>query len=442
MPKVVKQVTDYLNRDIWRIHTRKLPPRKSFLIKQLRVMVLAIREFRGNKCQLNASALTFYTLLSIVPVVAMAFGIAKGFGFDKLLEQQLLVKFPGHEETLNQVIGFANNLLKDTQGGLVAGVGVIVLFWTVIKVLNSIEDSFNDIWGVKIGRSFGRKVSDYLSIMLICPFFMIASSGVTVFLTTQIDMIVEKLSFLGALGPAILFSLHLLPYVMAWILFSFIYIFMPNTKVKLSSGIIGGVVAGTIYQILQIVYIKFQVGVASANAIYGSFAALPLFLIWLQLSWRVVLFGTEVAFAHQNVDTYEFEHDCLNVSYAFKRLLTLHVASVVVKRFAVGEPALTESQISDELDIPIRLVRDILFELSEAGIISKLMDSTDKQAAYQPARDINDLTICFVNDALDKKGVGDIPVAQTAELVKLSESLQNFETQIENSMDNRLLKDI
>ncbi len=433
---------DFLNRDIWRIHTKKLSPKESFFIKQLRVIVLAIREFRGNRCQLNASALTFYTLLSIVPLMAMAFGIAKGFGFDQLLEKQLLEKFPGQQVSLTQIIGFANNLLANTQGGLVAGVGVIVLFWTVIKVLNSIESSFNDIWGVKKERSFGRKVGDYLSIMLVCPFFVIVSSGVTVFLSTQFELIVKKIAFMGALSHVVLLSLHLLPYIMVWVLFTFIYILMPNTKVNLASGIIGGIVAGTIYQLVQIIYIKFQVGVAGANVIYGSFAALPLFLLWLQLSWRVVLFGTEVSFAHQNVDTYEFEHDCLNVSHKTKRLLSLQIMSALVKRFAAGEPALTAAQISDEFDIPIRLVEEILFELTAVGLISEVREAVYKESSYQPARDISHLTVFFVSDVLDKKGTGEVPVVRTPDLIKLQEALQSFEDQIKKSSMNCLLKDI
>ncbi len=442
MAQFFNQIRNFIDRDVWRIHTRKLPRRQSFLIKQLRVIMLAVREFRGNKCQLNASALTFYTLLSIVPVVAMAFGIAKGFGLDQVFEKQLLTKFPGQEQTLTQIIDFANNLLKDAQGGFIAGVGVIVLFWTVIKLLNSIEMSFNDIWGIKKSRSLSRKVSDYLSIILICPFFVIASGGVTVFVNTQVALIVQKFAFLGSLGPGILFALHILPYVMIWILFTFMYIFLPNTKVKFSSGIIGGVVAGTVYQIVQVIYIKFQVGVGQANVVYGSFSALPLFLIWLQMSWRILLFGAEISFAHQNVDTYEFEHDCLNVSYSFKRLLALQIAGILVKRFAHGQEPLTAIEISDGLDIPIRLVRDILFELSEAGIVTEIKEVTYKQSSYQPARDINQLSVQFVSDALDKQGVGDIPVAQTPELVKLHEIMRNFEDTLKHSPHNRLLKDI
>ena len=438
----IQQLIHFLDKDIWRIHTRKLPRQQSFFIKQLRVVLLAIREFRGNKCQLNASALTFYTLLSIVPVVAMAFGIAKGFGFDHILEKQLLEKFPGQEQTLTQVIGFANNLLANTQGGLIAGVGVIVLFWTVIKVLNSIEAAFNDIWGIKIGRSFGRKVSDYLSIMLICPFFLIASGGVTVFVNTQVEVIMAKFAFLGTLAPVIFFVLSFFPYILIWVLFAFIYIFMPNTKVKFSSGILAGIVAGTIYQVVQIIYIKFQVGVGQANVIYGSFAALPLFLLWLQISWRIVLFGTEIAFAHQNVDTYEFEHDCLSVRPALKRLLSLQIATTVIKRFAAGLKPRSATEIAIHLDLPIRLVQDILFELTEAGILTGARDDSGKQLLFQPARDIHHMTIHSVAQSLDTLGAGEIPLTETPELARLEGVLKGFDERIKLSKENVLLKDI
>jgi membrane protein len=442
MSQVIKNVIAYLDRDIWRIPTRKLPRRHSFFIKQLRVILLAVREFRGNQCQLNASALTFYSLISIVPIAAMSFGIAKGFGLDQVLEKELLLKFPGQEQSIGQIIGFANNLLRNTNGGFVAGIGVLVLFWTVIKVLDSIESSFNDIWGIKKGRAFGRKLSDYLSIMLICPFFVISSTGITVFIASQIEMIVAKLSFLGAFSPAIIFSLNILPYMMVWILFTFIYIFMPNTKVNLISGLIGGIVAGTIYQLVQIIYIHFQIGVGNANVIYGSFAALPLFLLWLQLSWRIVLFGAEVSFAHQNVDTYEFEHDCLNVSHSFKRLLSLRIVSVVVKRFSLAQEPATAIQVTEELDIPIRLVRDILYELVEAGIISELKGPSEKQVTFHPARDIHQLTIQYVLETLDQKGTDKVPVIESPELLKLKASLATFENIISRSSANKLLKDI
>ena len=304
---MISKILNFIKTDIWRIRLKDQPRKKTLLIKPLRIILLALRGFDENKCQLRASALTFYTLLSIVPVVAMAFGISKGFGLDKMLEKQLLEKLPGQQEVVTQIITFARTLLDNTKGGMIAGIGVAVLFWTVIKVLGNIEKSFNDIWGIKEARSLGRRFSDYLSVMLLCPVLLIMSSGATVFLATQITLLTEKFAFLGVFAPAIFLIVKLLPFCVIWALFSFIYIFMPNTKVYFKSGLIAGIAAGTIYQVVQWIYINFQVGVSKYNAIYGSFAALPLFLVWLQLSWLIVLLGVEISFARQNVDTYEFE---------------------------------------------------------------------------------------------------------------------------------------
>ena len=439
---MVSKIIDFIKTDIWRIRLEDLPRTKSFFIKRLRIVLLASRGFNEHKCRLRASALTFYSLLSVVPVVALAFGIAKGFGSDKLLEKDLLEKFPGQEEVLVQVIGFAHTLLEDTKGGLIAGIGVAVLFFIVVKLFSNIERSFNDIWGIKEPRSIGRKLSDYLSIILICPFLVIMSSSITVFITTQIAHITEKFAFLGVFSPFIFFMLKLLPYCMIWGVFAFIYIFMPNTKVNFKSGLIAGMIAGTGYQVAQLAYINFQIGVAHYNAIYGSFAALPLFLIWLQISWLIVLFGAEISFALQNIDTYEFEPDCLRVSTSFKKLISLQTAHLLIKNFSNEHAPLTAIQISHTLEIPIRLVSQILYEFVESGIASETKTEEYNQFAYQLSRDINILTIKYIFDALEQRGTDEIPVAQTRELKTLSEALKTFNDTIEKSPANRLLKDI
>jgi len=231
---VLPRFVNFITGDIWRIRLEDLPRKKSFFIKQLRIFLLSARGFDEDKCQLRASALTFYSLISIVPVAAMAFGIAKGFGFEKLLEKQLMNQFSGQEDVLTTVISFANSLLANTKGGLLAGVGIMVLFWAVIKVLGNIEYSFNDIWGIKEGRTLGRKFSDYLSVMLLCPILMILASSVTVFITTQITLITAKVALLGMFSSIIFFVLKLLPYCLIWVLFTFLYIFMPNTKINLN----------------------------------------------------------------------------------------------------------------------------------------------------------------------------------------------------------------
>lgn len=438
----IEKFIKFLKIDVWRIRTNKISKLRSFWITQLRIALVSIRGFAEDKCQLRASALTFYSLLSIVPVVAMAFGIAKGFGFEQVLEKQLMARFNGQESVITQIIGFANSLLENTKGGVIAGIGIGILFWSVIKVLGNIESSFNDIWGVKNARGMGRKFSDYLSIMLICPVLLIMSSSITVLITSQVKLVLSKISLLGALSPAILTSLQLLPYCVIWILFTFIYIFMPNTKVNFKSGLFGGIIAGTIYQVVQWGYITFQVGVSKYGAIYGSFAALPLFLVWLQISWLIVLFGAEISFAEQNVETYEFEPDCLKASLSFKRLLTLRIAQLCIKHFVERKEPLNANDLSQLLEMPVRLVRDLLYDLTESGVLIQINASANKSSAYHPAIYVDQLTIKNVLNMLDERGINDIPIAESKELDKLAESLRCFDEQIKTSKENYLLRDI
>jgi membrane protein len=234
--------------------------------------------------------------------------------------------------------------------------------------------------------------------------------------------------------------LKLLPYTLLWGLFTFLYIFMPNTKVRFSSGLLAGIITGTIYQVLQWLYITFQIGIASYNAIYGSFAALPLFMAWLQLSWRVVLYGAEISFAHQNVDTYEFEPDARQASHRIKTLLSLQITHHLIRNFIRREKPLTDRDISNELEIPIRLVNEILFDLVKCRIVS--VTDAEGERGYQPALDINALSIQYVIDAMEKQGANTMPFAQTPEFETLSVLLDTFGKTIERLPDNKLLKDL
>lgn len=439
---MVSRVVNFLKTDIWRLRLKNYSRRKSFCLRQLRVVVLAVRGFSEDKCKFRASALTFYSLLSVVPVIAMMFGIAKGFGLEKRVESELLQKMQGQEKIAEKILEFSNSLLENTSGGFIAGVGVAFLFWTIIKVLSNIENSFNDIWGVKTPRTLGRKFSDYLSMMLVCPFLLIMASSATVAISSQIRVLIEHFSVFDAVGPLILFLLKLLPYCTLWIVFTFVFIFMPNTKVRLRSGILGGVVAGTIFQLVQWVYINFQIGTAKYSAIYGGFAALPLFLLWLQISWLVVLFGAELSFAHQNVETYEFEQDCLSASYSFKKLISLLISHLLVRNFCKAMPPWNAEKISHTLEIPIRLVRQILFELVGSGILSEVRKGDDKDISYQPAVDVGKITVKYVVDSLEQRGNSAIPIEKTSELEKLSGCLSTFSTDIDKSSANVLLRDI
>ena len=438
----VQRAILFFTTDIWKIQQRDFSRVTWLVIRQVRILIVAMRGLAEDQIQLRASALTFNALLSIVPLAAVVFGIAKGFGLDKALERYLVEDLQMHGEVVTRIIDFSRTLLETTKGGVIAGVGVILLFWTIIRVLASIESSFNDIWGISKARTLVRKISDYLSFMLVCPFLFMMSSTVTVALASQFRLVAKKVWLLGALGPAFFLMLKLAPLFLLWLLFTFIYIFMPNTKVTFKSGALAGVIAAVLFQFFQVLYINTQIWIAKYNAIYGSFAALPLFLVWLQMSWLIVLLGAEYSFAQQNVETYEFERAYGEVSYSFKRLLSLRIVHALVHNFSRGEAPWSAVQISQGLDIPLRLVRELVRELRDAGVIAQVVLEDDRTVAYQPARSLDGITIQYVIDALEQRGVDDIPVAKSRELKKLSTYLEGFHKHIARSPLNKRLKDI
>ncbi len=444
---MLSRLWDFLTTDIWRLRLKSYSRSKSFFLRQLRTFLLSVRGFVEDKCKFRASALTFFTLLSIVPVIAMMFGVAKGFGLQDRVESAIMSNFQSEEQesqrqVVEKIVTFAKTLLDEAKGGVVAGIGVVFLFWSIIKLLGNIESSFNDIWGVKKPRSIGRKFSDYLSLVLICPILLVISSSLTVIVSSKILEIIQGYAFFRFLGPIVEFLLKLLPYCTVWIAFTFIFIFMPNTKVKLKSGLVAGIIAGTIFQFVQWGYIKFQIGAASYGAIYGSFAALPLFLLWLQVSWLVVLFGAELSFANQNVETYEFEPDSLSASYSFKKLVSLLIAHELIRDFCDAKEPSKASEISHRLEIPIRLARLSLYELVESGILSEVKINGGRDIAYQPGVDVSMLTVEYVVSSLEKKGKANVPIGKTETLGKLSECLNTFSEDIKKSPANVLLKEI
>ena len=438
----LKNFQQLVRKDIWQIREEECPRGKRILYRSFKVLLLTLQGLTQDRIQLRASALTFYSLLSIIPVFALGFGIAKGFGFEKALEEFLFDKLQGQEQIAQQAVDYSRALLDNVRGGLMAGIAVLVFFFAVIKILSHIESAFNDIWHIDGSRSLGRKITDFFSLMLICPAFFILSSFFNVFITSGAKLMIEKVWLFEAVSPAIFFLLNLFPFCLLWFLFTFLYIFIPNTKVNLSSGLLAGILAGTLHQLFQHTYIEFQVTVSKYNLIYGSFAALPLFFIWMQLSWLIVLLGAKVAFAHQNAGTPPFENHSLKVRNTDRRLLSLRIAHFLIKRFSGEKTAWASIEISRELGIPFHFIAMSLQELEEAGILSRIDTDGRGNPVYQPARDPSVMTIKHVMDALDQNG-SDYPFDTGSEIVQqLSESLNVFNELIEKSSANKLLKEI
>ena len=335
-----------LNYVIWHTPVTEISKGKTFLFKQLRIIFLAARGFSDHKVQLQASALTFYSLLSIIPVAAIAFAIAKGFGLDKNLEELLTDKFQSQKEVLNWLLENGRNAIDETRGGYIAGVGMIILFWSVMSLLDHIESSFNHIWQIRSSRPWYRKFTDYLTIMLIAPVFIILSGSITVFVSTEFSDYMLKAPILDYFKPLISFLIKFAPYFLSWITLTILFIVMPNVKVKFIPALISGIIIGTILQFVQWLYIDLQFGISKLSAIYGSFAAVPLFIIWLQSSWIIVLLGAELSFANQNVSRYEFESEALNISNYQKRALVLMIMQMIVRNFSLGEKPVSAENIS------------------------------------------------------------------------------------------------
>ena len=442
---MISRIANFFKAGVWEIRLKDLPLIKAFSIRALRVLLLASRRFVTDRCQKTASVLTYYSLLNLVPIVAVAFAIAKGFGLEKLIEKQIMQiadKANWQADVTNQILAFSHNLLDQTKGGLIAGVGIILLFWTVISILGKIEESLNDVWEIKKPRRLIRKFSDYMAMMVLGPVLLVVSGSATVLVASQVTLILTKMSFLGVFSKTILFLLNLLPYVSIWILLTMLYLIMPNATIPVRSAILGGIAAGTIAQIVQWAYIKFQIGVTSYGAIYGSFAALPLFLAWVQISWMVVLFGAEIAHASEHYETYGFYPDYSRISVSSKKHLMLRILHLLTKRFSLGEKPLSVGQIAHALEIPIRLVESLLQELSEVGLVVETARGVKGEVAFQPGRTIEDITLKLALDEYEKYGVTKIPDYRSDDAEKISKHLRDISETIERSPGNVRLKEI
>ncbi len=435
MKEFLAKLIRYLTEDMWRIKKVELSKPHLIIVNILKILYLAVKGFIYDKCQQKASALTFYSLMSVVPLVAMLYGIALGFGFDETLKEELTKRMAGQEEVLQYILTMAEQYIKSTKNGIIIGVGLVLLFWSVMSVLGNIEQSFNDIWEVKRSRNFARKFTDYIALVIVAFLFLVSSSSMIVFVSGKFNDY-AALSYVGKLVSSIL------PYVLICFVFTILILIMPNTKVNFLSALVGGVVAGILFQVLQYYFINVMVGVSRINAIYGSFAALPLFLIWMQFSWLIVMFGAEISFAMQNVNSYEFEADTKNVSLEYKRIVALSICHHIIKRFEKGEEPVNSLQLSMDLMIPIRLINEILFDLLRSRVLIEVTKESGGEASYLPALDINKLTTSKVLNMIETTGSENLHFEETENLLKVKGIIEKFKELRASSGDNVLLKDL
>ncbi len=371
---------NFLEHELWEMDAADQRWWRRFLLNQGQILALVVRGFISDGCMLRASALTFTTLLSLVPLLALVFSVLKGFGVQNELEPLLLEQLAvGGGAAVTKIVEYINN----TNVARLGTYGLVFLIATVLTLLSNIEKSFNSVWGVKETRPMLRRFTDYFSVVTIGPLLVVVAISMTSTLKSQ--QLVITLTEHEYVGEVLLFMFEILPFVVMWLVFAGLYLFMPNVKVSPRAALIGGVFGGTLWQLSQWGYLSFQVGVARYNAIYGTMAALPILMVWIYLSWMIVLLGLEMTYATQNLSTIRQDLRGKRINFASIEFIAVTVLLFVSRRFYMGKPPLGHEELASNLDVPPRLLRTILEDLSRLGFVVATTHENDV-AGYQPAK--------------------------------------------------------
>ena len=401
MKKQIQKIIHFVQVGIWHVKREDVKPWLYFIYGIVKKLLLAVERSTTKRMVNSASALTYSTLLAIVPIMAVVFAVARGFGYNKYIEDWFREALASQPQAAEIIIGFVNSYLVHTKSGIFLGVGLVFMLWTVIMLINNIEQTFNYIWQVKKPRSLFRTITDYMAMFLLVPIIIVITSGFSIFIATVSDNIEGYV----LLAPVMRFFIAFLPYLFMSAVFVALYVFMPNTKVKFSCAIVPGILAGVSMQIVQLFYIHSQIWVSSYNAIYGSFAALPLFMLWVQISWTICLFGAELCYTSQNLEDYAFRAQTEDISHRYRLMLCVILASKVCKRFEQGGKPYTALDLKLETGIPVRIVNDLLYELMRVHVIIEVNgDEKGEEGCFQPAEPTSRLSVGLLIDRLESQG--------------------------------------
>lgn len=434
----IRKTIDFFKYGIWKDFSRK-PRHTRFAVATLRMLILAIERFTTKRIIDSAAALTYSTLLAIVPILAVVFAIARGFGFNKYIEEWFRGVLSSQPQAADTIVGFVNSYLIHTQSGIILGIGLVFMLWTVTILIRNIELAFNRIWQVKKPRSFFRTVTDYMGMFILAPIIIVVTSGVSIFVVSFAN---ETEGF-ELLAPMVRRLWDLTPYVLMSAVFIALYVFMPNTKVKLRCAIGPGILAGVAMQGLQLFYIHSQIWVSSYNAIYGSFAALPLFMLWVQISWNICLFGAELCYTSQNMEESAFRTETYEISPRYRLIMSMMLMSHICRRFEKGEKPYTALELKLKTNIPIRVAQELLYELTNMHMVSEVTsDEKGEESVYQPAEDLARLSVGLLIERYESAGKWEISLnLKDADHGKWNATIANHARYIE-AQKNILLKDL
>lgn len=401
MNKHLQQIREFIQYDLWRQpHMEIHAPKKRWLYRFLQTIILVARGFKDQVLVVRANSLSFALLFAFIPMMALIYAIARGFGFEEIVKSTISSSFLAEANVAPVLLEWIERYLETARDGLFLGIGLIVLIWAVYAFFNMLENSFNSIWNVKQSRSFTRRMTNYVMTLLLVPVLVVVTSGISIFLNST-----EVLaSVLDSIVPIRKFMLRFLPFVATAGVFTWIFIAIPNTKVKFSSAIIPGILMGLLYQIVQALSMYLVVLFARMSIVYGAFSAIPLVLIWLHITCWLLLVGSELAFAIQNNDLFAYEKDLKNMSRRYKDYVMLYLLSVIIRRFEAGESPQTAQEMAAENQLPIRLVQQVLSRLEETAIVHRVYIEDKEDQAFVPALDTKTITVEMVIGRISAQG--------------------------------------
>lgn len=424
------QLKESLENKLWQTRIDELPYFKRIGYSILRVLYLIVRDILDGQLNLRAMSLVYTTILSMVPLIAVSFSVLKGFGVHNQLEPALLNLLeplgPKSQEITLKIIEFVENM----RVGVLGSLGLALLLYTVISLVQKIESSFNYTWHVTEPRPLAQRFSDYLSVILIGPVLIFSALGITA--TVSSNEIIQGLMQLEPLGELIRLLGKLVPFLLVAGAFTFVYVFIPNTKVKLKSALYGALTSAFLWQTAGWVFATVVAGSSRYTAIYSAFATIIMFMIWLYVSWLILLIGASIAFYHQHPEHRTIQRGNLRLSNRYREKMALIMASMITQRYYRNEEALSTQDLAETLELPMDVVSLALMHMENAGI---LVRTDTVPPRFIPGRPPETLELKTLLDEIRKSGES---TQLDAENIPSQQGVERVLAEIDQALDARL----
>ena len=437
--KKFSEIVKFIRYDMWRRTTTEFDGLfQRLLYGTIRTIVLVVRGFTSKNLNDKAKSLTYSLIFAVVPILAMIVAVAKGFGVVDVIERQLNASFLGETNLVPIIMEMVQRYLDTAQGGLFIGIGILILLWAVYSFFQSVETAFNKIWNVQRSRSIMHQFITYIAIVVLIPVLIVCSAGINIFVHTTMD----GFAHIGRLHEFFHQNgVKFLQFIMCWLLFTWMYAAIPNTKVRFTSAVIPGVIMGTLFQLLQMLSVYLIAMLSRTSIVYGAFATIPILMTWLQYTSLLILIGAEMSYAIQNNEEFEYEQDLNRMSRGYKDFIMLYLLSIIIKRFETDEAPLTSHELAIRDHLPIRLVNQLLSRLVEVGILREIISEEGEDRTFQPALDTHKITLGMVIDRIDHQGLEDFLTSPSEEMKAFRKSYMQMR-KAHRSLDKVLVSEL